>query len=131
MQAWTGAAVKPGRARAYLRTRRPASALAVYLRATELLATPGIPDAPALASALAKLRDALGPDTLGDAAGIEGAVTGMAPPHLDALRSAAAEHRRIGIEYTAASTGARRSRASHARSHAQSMTCSGVQPWGR
>src|SRR5438093_8307866 len=89
-----------------LRLTRP-EALAVYRRATELLATPGIPDAPALASALAKLRDALGPDTLGDAAGIEGAVTGMAPPHLDALRSAAAEHRRIGIEYTAASTGAR------------------------
>ena len=89
-----------------LRLTRP-EALAVYLRATELLATPGIPDAPALASALAKLRDALGPDTLGDAAGIEGAVTGMAPPHLDELRAAAAEHRRIRIEYTAASTGAR------------------------
>src|SRR6186997_1607385 len=60
-----------------LRLTRP-EALAVYLRATELLATPGIPDAPALASALAKLRDAMGPDTLGDAAGIEGAVTGSA-----------------------------------------------------
>lgn len=87
-----------------LRLTRP-EALAVYLRATELLATPGIPDAPALAGALAKLRDALGPDTLGD--GIEGAITGVAPPHLDELRAAAAEHRRIRIEYTAASTGER------------------------
>src|SRR5204863_112021 len=85
-----------------LRLTRP-EALAVYLRATELLATPGIPDAPALASALAKLRDALGSDTLGDAAGIEGAVTGSAPAHLDALRAAAADLRRIRIEYTAAS----------------------------
>jgi proteasome accessory factor C len=89
-----------------LRLTRP-EALAVYLRATELLATPGIPDAPALASALAKLRDALGPDTLGDAAGIEGAVTGAAPAHLDALRAAAADLRRIRIDYTAASTGER------------------------
>jgi proteasome accessory factor C len=89
-----------------LRLSRP-EALAVYLRATELLATPGIPDAPALASALAKLRDALGPDTLGDAAGIEGAVTGSAPAHLDALRAAAADLRRIRIDYTAASTGER------------------------
>jgi len=89
-----------------LRLTRP-EALAVYLRATELLATPGIPDAPALASALAKLRDALGPDTLGDAAGIEGAVTGSAPAHLDALRAAAAHLRRIRIDYTAASTGER------------------------
>jgi proteasome accessory factor C len=89
-----------------LRLTRP-EALAVYLRATELLATPGIPDAPALASALAKLRDALGPDTLGDAAGIEGAVTGSAPEHLDALRVAAAGLRRIRIDYTAASTGER------------------------
>ena len=89
-----------------LRLTRP-EALAVYLRATELLATPGIPDAPALASALAKLRDALGPDTLGDAAGIEGAVTGSAPAHLDALRAAATDLRRIRIDYTAASTGER------------------------
>src|SRR5580765_2848667 len=42
-------------------------ALALYLRGTELVATPGLPDAPAPASALAKLRDSLGPDTLGEA----------------------------------------------------------------
>jgi proteasome accessory factor C len=86
-----------------LRLTRP-EALAVYLRATELLATPGIPDAPALASALGKLRDALGPDTLGDAS-IEAVVAGAPPPHLPALRAAAADHERIRIGYTAASTG--------------------------
>ena len=42
-------------------------ALALYLRGTELVATPGLPEAPALASALAKLRETLGPETLGDA----------------------------------------------------------------
>jgi proteasome accessory factor C len=86
-----------------LRLTRP-EALAVYLRATELLATPGIPDAPALASALGKLRDALGPDTLGDAS-IEAVAVGAPPPHLPALRAAAADHERIRIGYTAASTG--------------------------
>ena len=88
-----------------LRLTRP-EALAVYLRATELLATPGIPDAPALASALGKLRDALGPETFGDAGGIEAVTAGSAPPHLPALRAAAAESRRVRIHYTAASTGA-------------------------
>src|SRR5213079_603322 len=48
-------------------------ALAVYVRATELAATPGIPVAPALTGALAKLREALGPESLGEAAGIAGA----------------------------------------------------------
>src|SRR5437867_12098409 len=55
-----------------LQLTRP-EALAVYVRATELLATPGIPDAPALERALGKLREALGSDTLGDASGIEAA----------------------------------------------------------
>lgn len=82
-------------------------ALAVYLRATELLATPGIPEAPALERALAKLRQSLGPDTLGDAVGIEGAAGGAPPPHLEALREAANAHRRLRIDYVAASTGAR------------------------
>src|SRR5436189_161893 len=60
-----------------------------------------------LAYAAEKLRDALGSDTFGDAAGIEGAVTSSAPAHLDALRAAAADLRRIRIDYTAASTGER------------------------
>jgi proteasome accessory factor C len=82
-------------------------ALAVSVRATELLATPGVPEAPALAGALEKLRDALGDDTLGDAAGIEGEPAGRAPVHLGVLRDAAAAHRRVRIDYAAASTGER------------------------
>jgi proteasome accessory factor C len=81
-------------------------ALAVYLRGTELLATPGVPDAPALAKALEKLRDSLGPETLGETdARIEVARGGRAPEHLDVLRDAARKHERLEIEYFAASTG--------------------------
>ncbi|HSL12191.1 MAG TPA: WYL domain-containing protein [Actinomycetota bacterium] len=79
-------------------------ALAVYLRGTELLATPGVPEAPVLASALEKLRGSLGADTLGDVAGIEAAAHGAAPPALDDVRAAAADHHRLRIRYLAAST---------------------------
>lgn len=83
-------------------------ALAVYLRGTELLATPGVPDAPALAKALEKLRDSLGPETLGEASGrIEIASGGRAPEHLETLREAAAAQERLSIEYFALSTGER------------------------
>ena len=85
-------------------------ALALFLRGTELVATPGLPEAPALASALAKLRDSLGPDALGDAARIQTAAAGRSPEHLGALRAAARGHERITIEYVAASTGARTER---------------------
>lgn len=78
-------------------------ALAVSLRATELLATPGLPDAPALRSALDKIRATLGPDTV-DAEGI-GATAGAAPPaRLETVRAAASDRRRVRIEYLAAST---------------------------
>ena len=40
-------------------------ALAIYLRGTVLAGAPGLEEAPALASALGKLADALGPETLG------------------------------------------------------------------
>jgi proteasome accessory factor C len=81
-------------------------ALAVYLRGTELLATPGVPDTPVLAKALEKLRSSLGEDTLSEAEGrIEIAPGGPAPEHLDTLREAAAEHQRLSIEYFAFSTG--------------------------
>src|SRR3954467_3885067 len=63
-------------------------ALAVYVRATELAATPGVPVAPALNAALAKLRDALGAEALGEAAGIAGAEPGTPPEHLDTVRAA-------------------------------------------
>jgi proteasome accessory factor C len=81
-------------------------ALAIYLRGTELLATPGMPDAPALAKALEKLRSSIGEDALRAAEGrIEIARGGTAPEHLDVLRAAARSHERIAIEYYAASTG--------------------------
>jgi proteasome accessory factor C len=81
-------------------------ALAVYLRGTELLALPGMPDAPALARALEKLRSSLGADALREAEGrIEIAERGRAPEHLEVLRDAARAHERLSIEYFAASTG--------------------------
>ena len=85
-------------------------AFAVYVRATELAATPGMPGAPALASALAKLRAALGSETLGDAAGIAAADAGSAPPFLDDVRAAAQDRQRLVIAYAAASTGERTER---------------------
>jgi proteasome accessory factor C len=85
-------------------------ALAVYVRATEVAGTPGMPGAPALTAALGKLRAALGPDTLGDPGGIEGAVPGEAPVHLDAVRAAARATERVRIAYVAASTGERSER---------------------
>ena len=81
-------------------------ALAVFLRGTELLATPGMPDAPALAKALEKLRSSLGAEMLSEAEGrIEIAGGGRAPEHLDVLRDGARTHERLSIEYFAASTG--------------------------
>jgi proteasome accessory factor C len=77
-------------------------ALAVHLRATELLATPGIPEAPALERALEKLRA-----SLGDTQGIEGVGAGPPPPLLDPLRTAAQHRRRVRIGYVAASSGER------------------------
>jgi proteasome accessory factor C len=80
-------------------------ALALYLRGTELLATPGLPDAPALRSALAKLAAGLGPETLGEAARIQTAEAGRPAELLDLLREAARERAGLEIEYFAASTG--------------------------
>jgi proteasome accessory factor C len=80
-------------------------ALALSLRSAELLATPGLPEAPELASAVRKLRDALGPDTVGIEDAIATAEAGRPAEHLDALRSAAREHERVTIEYFAGSTG--------------------------
>ncbi|MDP9329586.1 MAG: WYL domain-containing protein [Actinomycetota bacterium] len=83
-------------------------ALALYLRGTELMATPGMPGASALAGALEKLRGSLGEEALGEAEGrIEVATrSAQAPEHLAQLRDAARKHQRLRIEYFAASTGA-------------------------
>ena len=84
-------------------TRLEASAL--YVRATELIGTPGLPEALALASAQEKLRRSLGPETLGDAERIEMAQPGRPVAHLDLLREAARERRGLRIEYFAHSSG--------------------------
>ena len=81
-------------------------ALALYLRGTELLATPGLPEAPALRGALDKLAAALGPETLGDIEGrIETAEAGRPSELVRALREAAHDHERLEIEYFAHSSG--------------------------
>lgn len=81
-------------------------ALALYLRGTELLGTAGLPQAPALRSALEKLRGELGPETLGDPEGRIEAIDADRPnAALGAIRDAAAEHRRVRIDYFAHSTG--------------------------
>jgi proteasome accessory factor C len=86
-------------------TRR--EALALYLRGTELVATPGVPEAPALESALEKLRGSLGTDALAHAEETIDVVDppDPTPPHLEALMEAARAHRRLAISYQAASTG--------------------------
>lgn len=81
-------------------------ALALYLRGSELVATPGLPEAPALASALQKLRRTLGPDTLEAEGRIETSAAGRPPEHLERLRAAVRDHERLEIEYFAGSTGA-------------------------
>jgi proteasome accessory factor C len=73
-------------------------ALAVRLRATELMATPGIPEAPDLASAVRKL-DA----TLGEAP-IEAGGSPAAPALLDEVRAASEARLRLAVTYVAAST---------------------------
>lgn len=81
-------------------------ALALYLRGTELLATSGFPEAPALRSALEKLAHALGTETLGDIEGrIETSEAGRPSALLETLREAARNHERLEIEYFAHSTG--------------------------
>jgi proteasome accessory factor C len=83
-------------------------ALALYLRGVELVATPGVPDAPALASALVKLRESLGADALSAAEErIEAAVIDeRTPEHLDLLRAAIRDRRRVRMTYFSASAGA-------------------------
>jgi proteasome accessory factor C len=81
-------------------------ALALSLRGAELLSMPGLPEAPALATALRKLRESLGPDTAGSDAAIATADAGRPAAHLETLRAAARDHERLTIEYFAGSTGA-------------------------
>jgi proteasome accessory factor C len=82
-----------------------AEALALYLRGTALAVTPGLREATALASALRKLEERLGPETLGELAErVEAAEDGRPAETLDALRKAEAANERVRIEYYAASS---------------------------
>jgi len=82
-----------------------AEALALYLRGTALAGTPGVREAPALASALRKLEEKLGPETLGELAQrVESAEAGRPAETLDVIRKAVEEHERLRIEYYAASS---------------------------
>lgn len=79
-------------------------ALALYLRATALLGAPGLSEAPAVRSALAKLERHLGGETLGDLSGrVEIAEGGRPAEMLELVRAAADGHARVEIEYYAAS----------------------------
>jgi len=78
-------------------------AIALYLRGKAVLGTPGLQEAPALASALDKIATALG-EELGDVASrVETAGTPTAPESLELLRMAARERQRVQIEYYSAS----------------------------
>jgi len=82
-----------------------AEALALYLRGTALAVTPGLREATALASALRKLEERLGPETLGELAErVEAAEDGRPAETLAALRKAVAANERVRIEYYAASS---------------------------
>ncbi len=82
-----------------------AEALALYLRGTALAVTPGLREATALVSALRKLEERLGPETLGELAErVEAAEDGRPAETLDALRKAVAADERVRIEYYAASS---------------------------
>jgi proteasome accessory factor C len=83
-------------------------ALALYLRATALAATPGLPEAPALRSALEKLAAELDPEELGALPGrVEpawGQAMEQAEDALLVVREAAERSERVEIEYYAASS---------------------------
>jgi proteasome accessory factor C len=80
-------------------------ALALYLRATELAATPGLPEGDAVRSALGKLERALGPGELGALPGhVEASDEGEVTVALARLRDAVAGRERVEIEYYAASS---------------------------
>lgn len=80
-----------------------AEALALYLRGKALLGAPELEEAPLLASALQKIEDALGPETLGSLAGrVEVGPGGQAAGLVGVIRRAAEEHERLAIEHYSA-----------------------------
>jgi proteasome accessory factor C len=78
-------------------------ALALYLRGKALAGAPGLEEAPALASALGKLEQGLGAESLGELTGrVEVGEGGAAGENLRAIRAAAEDRHRVEIEYYSA-----------------------------
>lgn len=78
-----------------------AEALALYLKGTELLGAPGLSEAEPLRTALAKLEERLGPETLGELrAEVEEAGRRVGP--LAAIRAAVDARERVEIDYYSA-----------------------------
>ena len=91
-------------------------AFAVYVRATELAATPGMPGAPALdqrAGQAPRRPWARRPSAMRRAS--PALTPGRRRRYLDAVRTAAQERQRLRIAYAAASTGERTERTDRAR----------------
>jgi proteasome accessory factor C len=78
-------------------------ALAIYVRGAALADEPGLEEASALSSALAKLEAGLGPDALGELPARVGSAGGRIVETLGILRRAATDHERLRIAYYAAS----------------------------
>jgi proteasome accessory factor C len=83
-----------------VRLTRP-EAVALYLRGTELLGAPGLPEADALRSALDKIAEGLGPEALGELNVEVGEVGGHLGP-LESVRRAVEAGERIEIDYYSA-----------------------------
>jgi proteasome accessory factor C len=92
----------------------PAEALALYAGGSALAALPGMEEADALRTGLAKLARALG--TGSDGAGVEVLMDPGPQTHLDALQQALSDRRRVSLEYFSASRG--------------ELTTRTVEPWG-
>ena len=85
-----------------VRLTRP-EAQALFLRGSELLGAPGLPEAEALRSALDKLARTLGPDALGDLQVEVGEAPAEEVGHLETVRQAAARREGLEIDYFSAS----------------------------
>jgi proteasome accessory factor C len=80
-----------------------AEALALYLRGSELLGAPGLPEAEALRSALDKLAGSLGPEALGRLQVEVGQAPAEEATHLEAVREAASRRQSLELDYYSAS----------------------------
>ena len=84
----------------------PAEALSLYAGAAALIDLPGMEEADALRRAIAKLRRALGAGTDTEGAAEVSVKPDPAPhEHLDSLRRALVEHKRVRLEYFSAARG--------------------------